>query len=85
LVSASLRAACRSALGRVMEKSELARCPRLETGIAEVVEEVVELDVVEVVDVEDELEELEVETEMLERGEKFTGTLRPVEAMAAVT
>jgi hypothetical protein len=34
VVFASLIAACSSALGNVVEKSELERCPRLESGIA---------------------------------------------------
>src|ERR1035437_7303762 len=94
LVRASLRAACNRAPGRVVEKSELARCPRLDSGM-EVRVVLVPVVVGMVVAVLDLLvlvlrlvDDLEVEelsgTCMLERGVKLTGTVSPVEAIAAV-
>src|SRR5271157_1818257 len=92
LVRASLSVACNRAPGRVVEKSELARCPRLESGMEEavVLVPVVVVGVVAVVvlavlvlAVEVELVEL-IGTCMLERGVKAMGELIPVEASAAV-
>ena len=96
VVLASLMAACSSALGSVVEKSALERCPKLESGIAApvtllavpvaavvpvVVVDVV-LDVLDVVDVV--LLVVLPCTWIDERGVKFTGTFKPVDAMAAV-
>src|ERR1035441_8169728 len=93
LVRALLRVACNRAPGRVVEKSELARCARFESGMELPVDvELVVVGVVvraEVLAVEVLVLAVEVELEligtwMLERGVKAMGELIPVDASAAV-
>src|ERR1035441_5756000 len=96
LVRVSLKVACKSALGRMVEKSELARWPRLESGMdapvvlllvvpVVLVPLVVVVPVVVMPVVVPVVVELVAPcTWMLVRGVKLNGTLSPVLAKAAV-